>query len=140
MNNHDCLIDSKWLTYTGLSETRTPLCPGATCAGQGSVHHCFLRSASLFLVVLVHLRTLYVLQPSCVNCSQALFKFIHLSLNRPKWIWSYSDIKKSKIQGNPGKKKQRNRNRGVFHLKLGLGPTTKLDHDRKQRLIDSGLR
>lgn len=68
------------------SEVPTSLCPCTTSAGQGRVHDRLLRRASLFLALLVHLRTLYVLQPSRVNCSQTLFKFLHLSLNGPKWI------------------------------------------------------
>lgn len=105
----------------------TSLCPGAPSAGQGRVRERLLRRASLFLALLIHLRALYVLQPSRVNCSQTLFKFLHLSLNGPKWMGPLKTLQRTE----PGGRGQ--------HLKLGFGSTAKLDHDRKQGLVDSGL-
>lgn len=109
------------------SEIPTSLCPCATSAGQGCVLDRLLRRASLFLALLIHLGALYVLQPSRVNCSQTLFKFLHLSLNGPKWTRTLKTLQRTEPRGR------------VQHLKLGFGSTPKLDHDGQQRLIDSGL-
>lgn len=94
------------------------------------MHDCLLGRASLSLALLTHLRTLHVLQPSRVNCSQTLFKFLHLSLNAPKRIRT-KKLSKGTLKGR--------RRGGGQHLKLGFGSTAKLDHDGKQRLVDSGL-
>lgn len=60
----------------------TSLCPRTASGRQRCTCDRLLSGSSFFLVLLIHLRTLYILQPPCVNRSQPLFKLIYLGLGR----------------------------------------------------------
>lgn len=59
---------------------QTSLWPGTASGGKRCVHDRLISWSSLIFILLVHLRTFYILQTPCVNCSQSLFKLINLGL------------------------------------------------------------